>query len=89
MNMKSAYLFNSKEFKRRTTKVEIEKLVEANKEYQKNPLQEITSTKTTLPCKENSKKTHIQLLCNYPLGFTTTMQLSPKKYDVLINKLPC
>jgi hypothetical protein len=23
------------------------------------------------------KKIHIQLLCNYPLGITTTMQLSP------------
>jgi hypothetical protein len=53
MNLKSASLFNSKEFKRRTTKVEKEKLVEANKEYQKNPLREITSIETTLPCKEN------------------------------------
>ncbi len=35
------------------------------------------------------KKTCIQLLCNYPLGITTTMQLSFYKYGGLINKLPC
>jgi hypothetical protein len=35
------------------------------------------------------KKTYIQILYNYPLGITTTIQLSPKKYDVLINKFSC
>jgi hypothetical protein len=34
------------------------------------------------------KTIHIQLLCNYPLGFKTIVQLSPWKYNVLINKLP-
>jgi hypothetical protein len=35
------------------------------------------------------KKSHIQLLCNYPLDITTSMQLSHWKYGELINKLPC
>jgi len=29
------------------------------------------------PTPKTQKTTHIQLLCNYPLGITTTMQLSP------------
>jgi hypothetical protein len=37
---------------------------------------------------KTQKKTHIQLLCNYPLGITTNVQLSFYKYNVLINKLP-
>jgi hypothetical protein len=32
------------------------------------------------------KSTLIQLLCNYPFDFTTTMQLSPWKYGELMNK---
>jgi hypothetical protein len=40
------------------------------------------------PTPKTQKTTHIQLLCNYPLGITTTMQLSPLKYGSLINKLP-
>jgi len=35
------------------------------------------------------KTTHIQLLCNYPLGITTIMQLSHWKYEESINKLSC
>jgi len=38
---------------------------------------------------KTQKTTHIQLLCNYPLGITTSVQLSPYKYGVLINKLSC
>jgi len=34
------------------------------------------------------KKTHIQLLCNYPLGIIISMQLSLWKYRKLINRLP-
>jgi hypothetical protein len=41
------------------------------------------------PATKTQKTTHIQLLCNYPLGITTIVQLSPYKYNVLINKLPC
>ncbi len=33
------------------------------------------------------KTIHIQLLCNYPLGITTSVQLSSSKYGLLINKL--
>ncbi len=71
--MKSAYLFNSKEFKRRTTKVEIEKLVEANKEYQKKS----RPPKPLYPARKTQKKLIyncyatilwvLRLLCNYPL----------------------
>jgi hypothetical protein len=35
------------------------------------------------------QKQLIYLLYNYPLGITTTVQLSPLKYGVLINELPC
>jgi hypothetical protein len=41
------------------------------------------------PATKILKTIHIQLLCNYPLGITTIVQLSFLKYDVLINKLPC
>jgi hypothetical protein len=37
-----------------------------------------------------TQKTYcIQLLCNYPLGITTIVQLSLYKYGILINKLSC
>jgi hypothetical protein len=36
MNLKNVHLFNSKKLKRRITKVEKKKLVEENKEYQRN-----------------------------------------------------
>jgi len=36
---------------------------------------------------KTQKTTHIQLLCNYPLGITTSVQLPPYKYNILINKL--
>jgi hypothetical protein len=39
------------------------------------------------PATKNKKTTHIQLSCNYPLGISTIVQLSPLKYEVLINKL--
>ncbi len=45
------------------------------------------SIETILACNLNSKKTHIQLLCNFPLGITTIMQLSPLKYGVLLLKI--
>jgi hypothetical protein len=40
-------------------------------------LREIVSIRTTLSCNWNSEKSHIQLLCNYPLGITNIVQLSP------------
>jgi hypothetical protein len=55
-----------------------------NLHYEKlHPLKPHCFTTTT------QKTTHIQVLCNYPLNITTTMQLSPLKYYVLINKLSC
>jgi hypothetical protein len=41
------------------------------------------------PATKAQKTIHIQLLWNYPLGITTIVQLSPWKYGVLTNKLPC
>jgi hypothetical protein len=38
---------------------------------------------------KTQKSIRIQILCNYLLGITTTMQISPYKYGVLINKLSC
>jgi hypothetical protein len=52
-------------------------------------LWEIVSIEITLPCIKTQKKTHIQLLCNYPSSITISVQLSIYKYDVLINKLSC
>ncbi len=40
------------------------------------------------PTTKTQKTTRIQALCNYLLGITTSVQLSPYKYGVLINKLP-
>ncbi len=44
-------------------------------------------SKPHYPSIKAKKKTHIQLLCNYPLGITTSMQLSFWKYGELINRL--
>ncbi len=46
-------------------------------------------SKPHYPATKVQKPTYIQLLCNYPLGITITMQLSPWKYRELINKLSC
>jgi hypothetical protein len=37
---------------------------------------EIVFAKTERPATKTQKKIHIQLLCNYPLGITTIVQLS-------------
>ncbi len=37
---------------------------------------------------KTQKQILMQLFCNYPLGITIIVQLSPYKYGVLINKLP-
>jgi hypothetical protein len=56
----------------------------ANNHYEKScPL------KPHYPATKTQKTTHTKLLCNYPLGKTTIMQLSPLKYGVLVKKLPC
>jgi hypothetical protein len=44
-------------------------------------------SKPHYPATKDQKKTHIQLSFNYPLGISTIVQLSPLKYEVLINKL--
>jgi hypothetical protein len=40
-------------------------------------LWEIVFTETHYFATKTQKTTHIQLLCNYPLGITTIIQLSP------------
>jgi hypothetical protein len=40
------------------------------------------SSKPHYPTTQTQKITHIESLCNYPLGITTIVQLSPYKYNV-------
>jgi len=43
----------------------------------KHKYEKLRLLKPQLPFNLNRKKTHIQLLCNYLLGITTSVQLSP------------
>jgi hypothetical protein len=42
-----------------------------------NHYEKLCPLKSHYPATKCLKKPHIQLLCNYPLGITTIMQLSP------------
>ncbi len=57
--------------------------------FMSNHYEKLCSSKSHYPIIKTQKITHIQVLCNYLLGITTSVQLSPYKYGVLINKLPC